>query len=139
MDSHSNFFPPSICDDLCPNNISCVFLSSFLLQVEQPSGMLVEDSMNDLLLFSPDQVGFKGDKAFAPSSRTPKNLYRKILGTLSEKCIALESSPGNSCIVVRSPTFCKKNHDLLPASTSAPLENTIDNTENDAGTENLSM
>ncbi|KAF2286953.1 hypothetical protein GH714_036173 [Hevea brasiliensis] len=38
---------------------------------EQLSGALGEDSMNDLL-FSPDQVGFKGDKAFAPSSRTPK-------------------------------------------------------------------
>ncbi|XP_021665909.2 transcription factor MYB3R-1 isoform X2 [Hevea brasiliensis] len=106
---------------------------------EQLSGALGEDSMYDLL-FSPDQVGFKGDKAFAPSSRTPKNLYHRILGTLSEQCIASESSSGNSCIVVRSPTIYKKNHENhLLASTSAPLENTIDNTGNDAGTENLSI
>ncbi|KDP34209.1 hypothetical protein JCGZ_07780 [Jatropha curcas] len=113
--------------------------------VEQPSVILLEDSISDLL-FSPD--GFKSDKAFAPSSRTPKNLYRRILGTLSEQCIASESSSGNSCILVCSPTISKKNHEshLIAATTSvqslpssAPSECTSNNNAKDAATENLSI
>ncbi|XP_015573142.1 transcription factor MYB3R-1 isoform X2 [Ricinus communis] len=109
----------------------------------KPSGVHVEDSMNDLLFFSPE-VGLKSDRAFGPSSRTPKNFCRRILGTLSEHGIASESSSGNSCFVVSSPTISKKNHEShLVASTSVqssvPSENAVDNAGNDAGTENLSI
>ena len=105
--------------------------------------MHVEDSMNDMLFFSPE-VGFKTDRAFVPSSRTPKNFCRRILGTLSEYAIASESSIGNSYIIVSSPTISKKNHEshLLAATSvqsSVPSENAVDNTVNDAGTENVSM
>lgn len=115
--------------------------------MQQHSGVLVEDNMNELLLFSPDQVGFKSDRAFYPSSRTPRNLYRKILGTLSEQASASESSSGNPCIVVGSPIVCGKNSESnLVAATSvqaipssAPSDNMVDNTENGAGIENSGM
>ncbi|XP_065849439.1 transcription factor MYB3R-1 [Euphorbia lathyris] len=116
-------------------------------KVQQPSGVLIEDSMNDLLFFSPDQVGFKADRAFAPSSRTPKNLYRIILGSLSEQATASEMTSGNSCMNISSPMNCKKSHESHSVATtsghsfptSAPQESTVDNSRNDGSTENNSI
>ncbi|KAJ6435037.1 hypothetical protein OIU84_000304 [Salix udensis] len=71
--------------------------------VQQSSGALCEENTNDLL-FSPDQLGFKTDRAFAPSARTPRNLYRKILGTLSDLASGSESPFGNPCMIF-SPTI----------------------------------
>ncbi|WCJ29829.1 myb domain protein 3r-4 [Euphorbia peplus] len=110
--------------------------------VQQSSGVFFEDSMNDCLFFSPDQVGFKADRAFAPSSHTPKNLYRIILGTLSEQ--ASEMTSGNPCINISSPKNCKKSNDQSHSAAttsghsfpaSAPQESTVDNSRIDISTE----
>ncbi|KAJ6732450.1 TRANSCRIPTION REPRESSOR MYB5 [Salix purpurea] len=109
------------------------------------SGALCEENTNDLL-FSPDQLGFKTDRAFAPSARTPRNLYRKILGTLSELASGSESQFGNPCMIF-SPTICKKNHENhIIESTSAqsipspaPSENMPDNSGNNGGNGNFGI
>ncbi|KAJ6674099.1 MYB PROTEIN-RELATED [Salix viminalis] len=113
--------------------------------VQQSSGALCEENTNDLL-FSPDQLGFKTDRAFAPSARTPRNLYRKILGTLSELASGSESPFGNPCMIF-SPTICKKNHENhVIESTSvqsipspAPSENMPDNSGNNGGNGNFGI
>ncbi|KAJ6373028.1 hypothetical protein OIU76_027377 [Salix suchowensis] len=113
--------------------------------VQQSSGALCEENTNDLL-FSPDQLGFKTDRAFAPSARTPRNLYRKILGTLSELASGSESPFGNPCMIF-SPTICKKNHENhIIESTSAqsipspaPSENMPDNSGNNGGNGNFGI
>ncbi|KAJ6697972.1 MYB PROTEIN-RELATED [Salix purpurea] len=102
--------------------------------VKQSSGVPVEENSNDLN-FSPDQLGFKADRTFGPSAKTPRNFYRKILSTLSEQASASESSPGNPCIII-TPTVCtKKNHEshivestsAQPIPSSAPSENIPEN------------
>ncbi|KAI9378115.1 hypothetical protein POPTR_018G038000v4 [Populus trichocarpa] len=113
--------------------------------VQQSSGVLSEENTNHLL-FSPDQLGFKADRAFGPSARTPRNLYRKILGTLSEQASGSESSFGNPCMIF-SPTSCKKNHEnhiiestsIQSIPSSAPSENMPDNSGNNAGTGNFGI
>ncbi|KAJ6354545.1 hypothetical protein OIU77_005202 [Salix suchowensis] len=113
--------------------------------VQQSSGALCEENTNDLL-FSPDQLGFKTDRAFAPSARTPRNLYRKILGTLSELASGSESPFGNPCMIF-SPTICKKTHENhIIESTSAqsipspaPSENMPDNSGNNGGNGNFGI
>ncbi|CAK7353326.1 unnamed protein product [Dovyalis caffra] len=117
---------------------SKVHLDASAQTVPQSSELLAEENTNDLL-FSPDQLGFKSDRAFGPSARTPRNLYRKILGTLSDQASASESTSGNPCIII-SPTVCKKNHGShVIESTSAPSENMPDNSGHSAGTENFCM
>lgn len=96
----------------------------------QTSHILVDDKMNELLIFSPDQVGFNPDRPFGSSSRTPRNSYRRILGTLYEQ-------------VINSPA-CRKNAESHLASvksftSSAATENVGDNTGNDAGIESSNM
>ncbi|KAJ6382856.1 hypothetical protein OIU77_031307 [Salix suchowensis] len=102
--------------------------------VKRSSGVPVEENSNDLF-FSPDQLGFKADRTFGPSAKTPRNFYRKILSTLSEQASASESSPGNPCIII-TPTVCtKKNHEshivestsAQPIPSSAPSENIPEN------------
>ncbi|CAI0441329.1 unnamed protein product [Linum tenue] len=74
--------------------------------------LIGEESLSDLLLFSPD-------------ARTPRNLHRRILATLSEKVVTAGSS---------SPTVNKKNEGQSSVavtatkpvpSLSAPAENTV--------------
>ncbi|KAJ6758474.1 TRANSCRIPTION REPRESSOR MYB5 [Salix koriyanagi] len=85
-------------------------------------------------------------RAFAPSARTPRNLYRKILGTLSELASGSESPFGNPCMIF-SPTICKKNHENhIIESTSAqsipspaPSENMPDNSGNNGGNGNFGI
>ncbi|KAJ4842978.1 hypothetical protein Tsubulata_017448 [Turnera subulata] len=112
---------------------------------QRPSGVLHDEDKRDALLFSPDQVGFKSDRAFGPSARTPRNLYRKILGTLSDQALA-EASLGNSCIAVSSPTVYRKNDNHSITGTSVPSvpssahkERLADNTGNDAAVENFGI
>jgi myb proto-oncogene protein len=114
--------------------------------VKQSSEVPVEENSDDLL-FSPNQPGFKADRTFGPSTRTPRNFYCKILSTLSEQASASESSSGNPCIII-SPTVCmEKNHgshivestSAQPIPSSAPSENMPDNSGNSAGTENFGM
>ncbi|KAB5553249.1 hypothetical protein DKX38_010560 [Salix brachista] len=102
--------------------------------VKRSSGVPVEENSNDLF-FSPDLLGFKADRTFGPSAKTPRNFYRKILSTLSEQASASGSSPGNPCIII-TPTVCtKKNHEshivestsAQPIPSSAPSENIPEN------------
>ncbi|GAV91103.1 Myb_DNA-binding domain-containing protein [Cephalotus follicularis] len=100
--------------------------------MQQLSGVLVEHNMNNLLLFSPDQVRSRADRTLGSSSQTPNNLYRRSLGAKSDQGdqgVALETSIGNS------PTVCRKND----GRHSAALENASGNGRNDATNENFSI
>lgn len=110
--------------------------------------MLVEHDINDILLFSPDDVGFKAGLPLRFSSmRTPKNQYHKRLGAISNQGLASECLSGNACIIVSSPTLkIKKSEGPSIADTtvqcsnsSATLENSVDNTGSNAAIENYNM
>ena len=110
--------------------------------------MLVEHNINDILLFSPDQVGLKADGPLLASSiRTPRNKYHKSFGTISNQGFASECLSGNACIVVSSPTLKIKNSEghsiavtaVQCTNSSATLENLIDNAGMDAAIENYNM
>ncbi|CAN1218721.1 Transcription factor MYB3R-4 [Linum perenne] len=87
--------------------------------------ILGEDSLNDLLLFSPDY-------------QTPRNWHRRILATLSEKVVNSVSS---------SPAVYKTNDGQAAAATdsksvpssSVPFENTVASTGNDGLVGNLNI
>ncbi|OMO91035.1 hypothetical protein COLO4_18691 [Corchorus olitorius] len=115
--------------------------------VQRPSAVLVEHNINDVLLFSPDQVGLKGDRTLLSSStRTPRNQYRKSFGAISSQGFASECLPGNTCIVVSSPTLKIKNSEgqsiavtaVQCTNSSATVENLIDN-GGSAPTENYNI
>ncbi|XP_019457867.1 PREDICTED: myb-related protein 3R-1-like isoform X2 [Lupinus angustifolius] len=96
--------------------------------VHQPSGVLVEHDINDRLLYSPDQAGFKSDIVLDSSARTPKKLDNN----------SSEKAP-NPCSNVDSPCVRAKEHDRLSVAvtcvqsvcSSAPGENSGDQTRND--------
>ncbi|XP_041019337.1 transcription factor MYB3R-1 isoform X3 [Juglans microcarpa x Juglans regia] len=115
--------------------------------VQQPSGVLVEHNMNDLLLHSPDQVGSKADRLLGSSARTPRNQQPRSLAAASKQGISSTLSSGNPRAPVKSPAVCGKKHGshsvvvtcVLSASSSAPLETTGHNVRNDAGVETFSI
>lgn len=72
-----------------------------------PSGVLVEHNMNDLLLFSPDQVDFKAERALGSGTRTPRNHYYKSSDLTSNQCIPPKSSE-RQCAHVCSPSVSGK-------------------------------
>ncbi|QCE16096.1 transcription factor MYB3R-1 [Vigna unguiculata] len=88
--------------------------------VQQPSGVLVEHDVNDLLMYSPDQV-----KVLSLSARTKKN----------------------PCSRINSPSVWLKEHERLSVavtcihsvSSSGPGENSGDHTGNDGGLETCSI
>ncbi|CAN1785181.1 Transcription factor MYB3R-1, partial [Linum perenne] len=98
-----------------------------------PSEVLGEDSLNDLLLFSPDY-------------QTPRNWHRRILATLSEKVVNSVSSSGNPS-TLSSPAVYKTNDGQAAAATdsksvpssSVPFENTVASTGNDGLVGNLNI
>ncbi|KAG7972844.1 hypothetical protein I3843_07G202500 [Carya illinoinensis] len=115
--------------------------------VQQPSGILVEHNMNDLLLHSPDQVGSKADRLLGSSAITPKNQQPRSLAAASKQGISSTLSSGNPRAAVKSPAVFGKKHGshsvvvtcVLSASSSAPLETTGHNVRNDAGVETFSI
>ncbi|XWS17734.1 hypothetical protein CRYUN_Cryun33cG0092700 [Craigia yunnanensis] len=116
--------------------------------VQRPSAVLVEHDINDILLFSPNQVGLKADRPLLASSmRTPRNQYNKSLGAISNQGFASECFSGNACIVVSSPTLKIKNSEghsiavtaVQCTNSSATLENLIDNAGIDAAIENYNI
>ncbi|KAK8351713.1 hypothetical protein V6Z12_A05G051200 [Gossypium hirsutum] len=116
--------------------------------VQRPPAVLVEHDINDILLFSPDDVGLKAGLPLRFSSmRTPKNQYHKSLGAISNQGLASECLSGNACIIVSSPTLkIKKSEDPSIADTtvqfsssSATLENSVDNTGSNAAIENYNI
>ncbi|EOY29679.1 hypothetical protein QUC31_020654 [Theobroma cacao] len=113
--------------------------------VQRPSAVLIEHNINDLLLFSPDQVGLKVDRPLlASSTRTPRNQYHKSFGAISNQGFASECLSGNACIVVSSPTLKIKNSEghsiavttVQCVTSSATAENLVDNAGIDAAIEN---
>ncbi|KAK7311794.1 hypothetical protein RJT34_10156 [Clitoria ternatea] len=93
---------------------------------QQPSGVLVEHDMNDLLLFSPDQVNLKSERVLSLSARTQKYLSSRV----------------------DSPSIrVKKEHERLSVavtcvqsvSSSVPGENSGDQTGNNGGFETSSL
>ncbi|KAG7965910.1 hypothetical protein I3843_08G024600 [Carya illinoinensis] len=116
-------------------------------KVQQPSGVLVERNMNDLLLHSPDQVGSKADRMLSSSSRTPRNQQSRSLAAASDRGLSNHLSSGNSCAHFRSPTLCGKKNEshsvavtcTQAASSSAPLETAGHNVRNDAGVETFGI
>lgn len=114
--------------------------------VQQPSAVLVEHNMNDLLFFSPDRYEVKSDRALGTSIRTLGNQCSRRLETTSNQVALSESSSGNPCSsIVSSPTVSgKKDKSRLVAAVSAqsvpasnPPEIMAGSSGNDAGVENL--
>ncbi|XP_047148337.1 transcription factor MYB3R-1-like, partial [Vigna umbellata] len=93
--------------------------------VQQPSGVLVEHDVNDLLMYSPDQVNLKSERVLSLSARTKKN----------------------PCSRINSPSVWLKEHERLSVavtcihsvSSSGPGENSGDHTGNDGGLETCSI
>ncbi|TKY74579.1 Myb-related protein 3R-1 [Spatholobus suberectus] len=93
--------------------------------VQQPSGILVEHDMNDLLLCSPDQINLKSERVLSLSARTKKN----------------------PCSRINSPSVWVKEHERLSVavtcvqsvSSSGPGENLGDHPGNDGGLETCSI
>ncbi|KAH1110365.1 hypothetical protein GLYMA_04G080600v4 [Glycine max] len=93
--------------------------------VQQPSEILVEHDMNDLLLYSPDQVNLKSEKVLSLSARTKKN----------------------PCSRINSPSVWVKEHERLSVavtcvqsiSSSGSGENSGDHTGNDGGLETCNI
>ncbi|KAJ7958587.1 myb-related protein 3R-1 [Quillaja saponaria] len=115
--------------------------------VQQPSGVLVEHDMNDLLLHSPDQIGAISDRSLLSSARTPKDHNGRNLKAVTNQDFLSRSSSGNPCTTVSSPTICRKEDDgctvtvnsTQPVCSSAPAENSSDNAGNDAGLETFNI
>ncbi|CAJ1973866.1 unnamed protein product [Sphenostylis stenocarpa] len=93
--------------------------------VQQPSGVFVEHDINDLLMYSPDQVNLKSERVLSLSARTKKNPRSRI----------------------NSPSVWLKEHERLSVavtciqsvSSSGPGENSGDHIGNDGGLETCSI
>ncbi|XP_027355565.1 transcription factor MYB3R-1 [Abrus precatorius] len=93
--------------------------------VQQPSGVLVEHDMNDLLLYGTDQINLKSERVLSSSARTQKN----------------------PCSRVNSPTIRVKENERLSiavtcvqsVSSSGPGENSGDHAGKDGGFETCSI
>ncbi|KAL4295595.1 hypothetical protein GQ457_12G020600 [Hibiscus cannabinus] len=117
--------------------------------VQQPSAVLIEHNVNDLLLFSPDCVGLKADRPLLSSGiRTPQNQYHKSFrAASSNQGLASKCLSGNACLVVSSPALKVKNSEghsitvtaVQCTNSSATLENFADNAGNNAATENYNI
>ncbi|MBA0839116.1 hypothetical protein Goarm_004882, partial [Gossypium armourianum] len=111
--------------------------------IQQPSAVLIEHNVNDLLLFSPDRAGLKADQPLLPSSiRTPRNQCHKSFRAISNQGLS-----GNACLIVGSPTLKVKNSDghsisvtaVQCTNSPATLENLADNAGIDTAIENYNI
>ncbi|KAL4282823.1 hypothetical protein GQ457_16G001070 [Hibiscus cannabinus] len=117
--------------------------------VQQPSAILIEHNVNDILLFSPDRVGLKADTPLLSSCiQTPRNQYHKRFRAVStNQGLASECISGNACLVVSSPTLKVKSsegHSITVTAvqctdSSETLDNLADNAGIDAATENYNI
>ncbi|GMJ15888.1 myb domain protein 3r-4, myb domain protein 3R4 [Hibiscus trionum] len=117
--------------------------------VQQPSAVLIEHNVNDILLFSPDCVGLKADMPLLSSCiRTPRNQHHKSFRAVSSnQGLASECLSGNACLVVSSPTLKVKNSEghsitvtaVQCTNSSETLENLADNAGIDAATETYNI
>ncbi|XP_028781238.1 transcription factor MYB3R-1-like isoform X2 [Neltuma alba] len=110
--------------------------------VRQPSGVLAEHDINDLLLYSPNQMCFKPDRTQCSSAKTPKNLNDRGLEASLNKSIS-----SNPCSSDSSPSGRVKNHDVSSFSvtcasslcSSVPAETLGDHPGHDAGFDPFSI
>ncbi|KAI3468235.1 hypothetical protein Pfo_024898 [Paulownia fortunei] len=82
------------------------------------SGILVEHDMNDLLFFSPDRFGIKGDKSIGLSARALGNQYSRRIDAVSKRGAILSSAETSCVSVLCSPRLCKKDCTNLVITTS---------------------
>lgn len=110
-----------------------------------PSGILVEHNMNDLL-YSPDQVDFKAERALGSGMKTPRNQYCKISEPKSNQYFRPTSSE-RQCASVCSPSISGKKlvsglvaETCVQSDSSSVLPEMMHcNAGNDATTETCSM
>lgn len=113
----------------------------------QSSRVLTEHDMNDLCLHSPDQVGSKAEGASDSSARTSRNPPSQNLAAASDQGISNNSSSGNPCVPVSSPTVSGKKHKshsvavtcVQSTCSSAALEIRGHSSQNDASIQTISM
>ncbi|KAJ4953057.1 hypothetical protein NE237_029889 [Protea cynaroides] len=117
-------------------------------KVEQPCGILVEQNVNSMRLFSPDRNRYLSNKASSAGTRTPRNQNSRSVDTASNQVGHLESSSGDRCLsVFVSPTVREKRHEknLTPlisaqcASSSDPLAVASENGGNGVDIESFSI
>lgn len=110
--------------------------------VKKPASILVEHNMNDLL-FSPDQVGSKANRALGSLARTPRTQYCKGFGVTANQGFSSEQSPRNTS----SPAVCKRSNESSAGAVAsvqaipslALTGETTTTAGNDAGTENYNI
>lgn len=113
--------------------------------MNQPSGVLVEQDMNDTLFFSPDRCGTTSDKAFGLSAKACGNKYSGRLDAGLHKGAA--SSETRCLSIVCSPRISGKKDGLNVvttasmqlASSSTPMGKKVETSGNICGVENISM
>lgn len=110
--------------------------------MQQPSGVLLEHNVNDLLFVSPNHLKIKPDRALGVTSRTPANQYSRMLQTTSQ-CALSESSSGNPSSFLSPPIVSRKKDKsrlvTVVSAQSAPESNPQEITGRSAGVEGLSM
>nr|XP_027190416.1 transcription factor MYB3R-1 isoform X2 [Cicer arietinum] len=94
--------------------------------VQQPSGVFVEHDMNDLSMYSPNQMGLKSDIFLTLSARN----HKKSVSRLNSPCVRLKEHERLSVSVTCVQSVC---------SSSGAGENTGDQTGNDGGFETCSI
>ncbi|XP_058201740.1 transcription factor MYB3R-1-like [Rhododendron vialii] len=111
--------------------------------VQQPSGVLLEHNVNDLLFVSPNHLKIKPDRALGVTSRTPANQYSRMLQTTSSQCALSESSSGNPSSFLSPPIVSRKKDKsrlvTVVSAQSAPESNPQEITARSAGVEGLSI
>lgn len=98
--------------------------------------------MNDLLLYSPNQMGFKPDRTHSSSAKTPKTMNHRSLEAAPNKGISSNPRSRDS-----SPSVGAKSHEIpsVPIicvqspNSSAPGGNSGDHAGNDTGFETFNM
>ncbi|KAF6172311.1 hypothetical protein GIB67_024933 [Kingdonia uniflora] len=100
-------------DSNAPTKVDC---DSANPMVQQPSGVLAEHNLNDLLFVSPERDGYPRNRAFIVGSRTPRGQFSRSIGT------SIQRSPSSSNQL-----------------NSRPLEATFEYAGNNADIENFSI
>ncbi|XP_043706444.1 transcription factor MYB3R-1-like isoform X2 [Telopea speciosissima] len=121
---------------------------SDMSKVLQPSGVLVEQNMNNMMLFSPDRDRCQINKALSVGTKTPRNQNCISVDMASNQSGHSESSLGNHCLsVIVSPTVRGNRHgknlmSLISAQcapSSGPLEVASENGGNGVDSESFSI
>lgn len=112
--------------------------------MQQPSEVLLEHNVNDLLLISPNHLKIKPDRALGVTNRTPANKCSRMLQTTSDQCSLSESSAGDPCPSFLSPPIASRKKDksrlvTFVSAQSAPESNPLESMGGSAGVEGFTM